>query len=336
MRIALIDGWWGTGKSVLRGILDGHPEVFVSPIQDSLPGGFALDKTAPLWLKNRDIEALRELLAGHTCYYRIERFAQRQSIHNDTSKAQRVFADFHLDFNQMDALMVERLNQLSTWTPEAICTEIYQAFRESWSDYPPVEPARWAVSMDNNRRSTPKYLMEHFPNARLLYVRRAPEGILATRAGRKPIASDYRSENWESLTVRQLIVQGEVERIVRMQQSVEALQKQYSDRILILDFEEIIVHYQTTAKKLAEFLGIADHASLYQFSYCGREIRTSNDEQFLGKVNDDPENILSRSELATIRKLGANPSRWRLFQAAPQLGAARLAHWIKEFKAKLQ
>jgi hypothetical protein len=40
----LIDGFWGSGKSLLRSYLDGHTQLFVSPLQESLFSSFFRNK----------------------------------------------------------------------------------------------------------------------------------------------------------------------------------------------------------------------------------------------------------------------------------------------------
>lgn len=96
--IVLIDGYWGSGKSVLRGLLDGHPNLFVSPIQDSLPGAFATDNSGIDWLKHKDSEYLRKLLAEKSLYYRIERFAMNQKMQLDFSSKNRTYIEIDIDF----------------------------------------------------------------------------------------------------------------------------------------------------------------------------------------------------------------------------------------------
>ena len=43
--IILIDGFWGSGKTTIRYLLDGHSELKVSPSQESIISAFERNKT---------------------------------------------------------------------------------------------------------------------------------------------------------------------------------------------------------------------------------------------------------------------------------------------------
>ncbi len=72
-----VDGWWGGGKSLLRGLLDGHLEIFCSPIHDIISLAFQNETNESEWLIYKDTEYLRTLLASKGRYYRIERFVNQ-------------------------------------------------------------------------------------------------------------------------------------------------------------------------------------------------------------------------------------------------------------------
>ncbi len=67
-----IDGWFGSGKSALCTLLDGHPDVFCSPIHDYSYAAFLNQGDEFDWIKTRHIEILRKVLA-RTQYYRFEK-----------------------------------------------------------------------------------------------------------------------------------------------------------------------------------------------------------------------------------------------------------------------
>lgn len=318
MSLVLIDGWWGSGKSVMRGLLDGHPEVFVSPIQDSMPGAFAQDQSSEEWMRQKDIEALRKLMAYYGCYFRIERFSWQGSIHNDASKRNRVNADFNVDFAELDRRLVLKLASLSNWTPEIICERLYETFNEVWHDYP-VTPdcARYHVSMDNNIPDTPNYLIEHFERAKLIYIKRAPHGVLATRSNRLPVAGDYRSSYWESLTVDRLIQKGEAHRIKAQMHKVELLEALYPDRVKSVVFEDLVTKTDAVMSEIADFLGISDLAILRNFTFCGVEQVSANGESFVGKVNDDARALLSKRQYDVVDSISKYDSLLMQFVRHP-------------------
>ena len=58
--LILIDGFWGSGKTILRSLLDGHEELKVSPSQECIISSFCRNKKLFLQIKKLD-KALLEL-----------------------------------------------------------------------------------------------------------------------------------------------------------------------------------------------------------------------------------------------------------------------------------
>ena len=342
--VVIIDGWWGSGKSTLRGLLDGHPNIFVCPIQESVLSALACSRQISRAYEYKDTEALRQILAKHSLYYRIERFANRGTFHSDTSKKSRIYSSFEFDFYKFDKLFFAKLRARKEWNPEVICEDLFSSFHEEWGQYPSrVSERNICVTIENNVKQTPSFLIENFKEAKLLYVIRDPAGILATRAGRQPVTDDYRSNGWERLTVNGLIASGEVERIIAMQKHVINLSRDYPERVLLVNFEELVLSTNSTMDKVAKFLEVRKCDNLNLFTYAGEELLSSSGEKFVGKINDDPSELLSRSELEKIKWLeGArmpilNNLRYPSFML-PRLkrGARILKMCLAESKAKLE
>ncbi|MGJ8676101.1 MAG: sulfotransferase [Akkermansiaceae bacterium] len=301
--LLVIDGWWGSGKSVLRGLLDGHSQIFVCPVQDSVPGAFARSKELSKWLLYKDTEALREMCAKESEYFRIERFHHRGTFHSDTSKNNRDYQTFDFDYYGFDKHFIEHLLKHETWSPEIICEQLYSSFHEFWPQYPSrKDEIKYLTTMANNHATTPESLMRDYENAKLIYVRRDPAGIISTRAGRKPVEGDYRSESWEQLSVKKLISSGEVERIVLMQQRVEQLQKEFPHRLMVIDFEPLVLEWGKTIDEVRDFLAIKDESILKEFSYCGKKIVSSSGLSYVGSINDKPCELLESTFFNEIIK----------------------------------
>ncbi len=301
--IVLIDGWWGSGKSVLRGLLDGHRELFVCPIQDSIPGALARDWESGPWLDYRDTEQLRKLLASLSQYYRIERFGFNRRMHLDFSRQDRAYIDIDLDFARFDALWMGRLIAEPKWDYQLIAQHIYAALLECWNRYPfDRDAVRYFTTMDNNRQPTPRFFLERFDTGKMLYTFRDAAGIIATRAGRTPVKEDFRTEKFETLTVDALIERGEAREITERRAMVRDLAERYPDRLLIIEFEPLIEDTESTMRRVAEFLQIEWTESLAVFSHMGEEVTTGSGMKYVGKIHDRSEDLLTANQLARIAK----------------------------------
>ena len=70
--LILIDGFGGSGKTILRSLLDGHNELFVSPSQECLISCFYRNLDKSQFFAYKDISLLREYLAD-SYYYNLEK-----------------------------------------------------------------------------------------------------------------------------------------------------------------------------------------------------------------------------------------------------------------------
>lgn len=310
----VIDGWWASGKSVLRGLLDGHPNLFVSPIQDSVPSMATRVRLMKHWEDSKDVEAFREDLAIASEYYRLERYANRGKMLSGASRANLVDLDLNIDFYLLDKRFLELLFGCERWDGASVSNCFFRAMNEVWTQYPSrPENVSCHVTMDNNYAEGPEYFMKHRPDVKMVYFMRPPEGIIATRVGRRSFSNDYRTAQWENLSVEGLAYKGEVNRIVKMQRLVRDLSKQYPERLMIIGFEEMIEQYERVVREVAEFISIPFEESLLEFSFCGVEVPTSNGEKYVGKVNDKASQLLTPEQLKLIDVLG---KRISLFNVA--------------------
>jgi len=318
--IVVIDGWWGSGKSVMRGLLDGHPNLFVCPVQDSIISAFARDWETRPWMRYRDTEQLRKLLASLSQYYRIERFSFNKKMHLDFSADDRTYIDIDIDFAAFDQAVIETLLATETWTTQIICETIFRTLAEHWGSYP-IDPAavKGYVTAENNRSQTLTKFREMLPDGKLIYCVRSPEGIIATRAHRKPVEEDFRTAANNVQTPLGLIRSGEVRKIVERTATAKQLAATYPEQVLLLTFEQIIEEVEPTMQRVAEFLSVPFVESMTVFSHLGKEVRTGDGKAYVGKVHDVAERMLSRDELRLI-ELEKDRSGWWNPRKWPSLG----------------
>jgi len=89
----LLAGNKGSGKGLIRGLLDGHPQLFVSPYHELIFQSF-FGKGAEY-----DIESFRTFLASNGGYYQLERlfYEEQRNVHIAAGiKDQGIDIDFYL------------------------------------------------------------------------------------------------------------------------------------------------------------------------------------------------------------------------------------------------
>jgi hypothetical protein len=297
---AIVDGWWGSGKSTLRGLVDGHPQLFVSPVQDSLVGGLSADKGLSEWLAARDIVLFRKSLWGKTEYSRIERDALQNKLVNTVAGSVAEYRGFAFDFHAFDKAFVSKVLKFDTWTVDSIASALYGTMAEFWTEYP-GDRGRFvaAVSMDNNYPNAADLIASSTKATKYMWVDRDSEGILATHARRRPIQGNLGTKDWGSKSVQDFIQDGEVERIERKRQKIAQLAQQHPDKFLVVPFDAMIMDTARIMDQVAAFLGIERLPILDRYTYCGSGFPGS--ENYVGKVNDSPEKAFQPDDLIALR-----------------------------------
>tara|TARA_B110001469_G_scaffold54835_1_gene52908 strand:- start:7748 stop:8764 length:1017 start_codon:yes stop_codon:yes gene_type:complete len=295
--ITIIDGWWGSGKSTLRGLLDGHSELFVCPVQDSILGGFSCDSNLNKWLVARDIVGFRKSLIGHADYSRVERDALKQSVFNTASGAEMDNGRFALDFYELDRQLIRAVNDFEQWSIEEIVELYYQKMASLWDDYPSGD-FRGYVSMDNNCKGTAEFLLKNSDRAKYIWVDRDSAGILSTHAKRKPLDGYAGTAGWGQMSVQQFIREGEVRRIETKRMQIERLAKSYPDRVHIVSIDTLVEETEAAMAQVSRFLGLKHEPILNRFTYCGQDFEGS--DKYLGKMNDTPESVFTHQEIELI------------------------------------
>ena len=122
-----ISGSKGSGKSLIRGMLDSHHQLYVSPFHERIFEAFFGDVDDVL--KTKDIQKIREMLANKGHYFSIESHSryklQPLNVASDIHKNFK--ADF--DFYSFERTWVKNFYKRKTnWTPKIVCEEIYKSF----------------------------------------------------------------------------------------------------------------------------------------------------------------------------------------------------------------
>lgn len=299
--IVSVDGWWGSGKSVLRGLLDGHPKIFSCPIHDVVPMSFIHESFDSEWLTYRDTEQLRKLLASYGRYFRIERFAANQKFQVDFSAVERAYVPFQLDFYSFDRDVFQALTKLTNWTFNSICETIYGNLALHLEQTSTSDPFQIFATMGEPNNRYIELFRKQFPGGKMIYVDRPTANIIATRCGRRAIAEDYRSKFGYSNKFDSLIESGEVEKIETMRTLLNQLQKDYGSIYKVVSFEDLVLRPENTMRELATFLEIEYSEILSKFSFFGREL-TCNGKKYIGEELDKVDNLLTKAEIKIIKK----------------------------------
>lgn len=297
--IVLIDGLGTSGKATLRGLLDGHPDFFVTPNHDMIVDCLC-DFENEKWLKYRDILQLRTMLSN-TYYYQLEFYMYRRYMDYDLSVKDRCEFPFELDFYNFDKTWMEKLSKEKKWTPQIIAIHIFSSMMDAWRHYPYCKSSvKHFVSMGFDRPNTAENFLKYFPDGKMLYLVRSIDAIIATRSNRRPVDDDMRSMCLLDTTPEKLVMADHVKKLSEKRRKIERMASIYPNRIKIVDFNELIINTEIVMKDIATFLEVPFNESMLKCTIYGKEMITENGKKYIGEILDKPEELLSDFQRAII------------------------------------
>lgn len=332
-QIINIEAWSGAGKSTLASLLDGHPDIFCSPVHDAIIPALLQHNQLPNWLATGETEYLRNYLC-RSYYYRIEYFARIKKIGFPISGKDDDWCliSFPLDFYKFEEkwnmLLDQRAGDIRVYD---ILYFIYDSMAECLG----MEPGKHIASMGVASFDLAQ-LIKHSEKIRTLHIRRPIKDIFATRVNRKnhPFRGNSIRQGFTGDFSKRLI-DGEVEKISLYYEAVDRAVAERPDKVLIVDFDEMVLESPTAMQKIARFLDIEYTDTLIRPTMLGCPLIGTGGSAVLGQVNDSASNSLSPTEINLIQ-LMAFLSRLHRVRASPLAINRFIAGLAKNIKQIVQ
>jgi len=288
-----IDGWWGGGKGVLQGLLDGHPAFAFNPIHEATHMTFLFPKMLEI-LKIRELKSVRNHL-HRSGYYKLEAYALEQKVMFAFGANKVLFPKFDFDFYAFDKAWATELFKLETWTPEEVILLIHRAYAQQLCG-----KADWQYhySMSWPFLNWQKNFDTVLPNSKSILVKRPVEQIIATRTGRIPI--QQKATNNFAPGFNAILREREIHQIMAYYDMWEEQEKKHPHMFLTVQFEDLLFNRKDTMQRVAKFLNIPFDDNLLKWTFMGEELLWEG-VGYADQVVDAPEEILSKDQLRTVR-----------------------------------
>jgi hypothetical protein len=286
--IVYLYGWGGCGKSVLKRLLDGHPQFAVTPDHDTLINTFALanikQEIRDPRGSNVDIELLRGLLNNSKYYFLQRVYEGIPSWMPASANDETAFHFDGFDFYEFEREWVKKVNQDGDYTPENILYRILQTLFEKWESYNYNEvQCEYFVGTGCKRKYPMRYLLETVQGSKVIFVYRDPRGIIATEGSRSK----------KNQGINERLRSGEIFEILDQYNYAKLLKSEYPERVHIVSFEDFILETRQSMPDIAQFLEINHDPILEKPTFAGGEIKTDSGESYIGEINDDWRDIMS-------------------------------------------
>jgi hypothetical protein len=284
-----------SGKTTLLRLLDGHPEVAVTPIHDKLPSAFACSNLNrfPVERRSRAIDGTR-LLDLHRFQTALSksRYNRFQGAHHGrpvrftaSSSDLQGQSMSEFDFYKFEERWIENVNKKSNPRLHDILFEIFDSLFAHWGRYPyDRDTCRYFTGLGAPNPESLTYTLENWPTARVVFMQRDPRGCVASKA-----------EKINDTTAYDLLKQGLLYKVLAMEATAKALRERYPDRLQIVEFEELILESEQVVDDVRQFLDIADDPILRRATFCGDKLDDYN-QQYIGEINDRWHDLLTADE----------------------------------------
>jgi hypothetical protein len=297
-RLLLIGGVKASGKAVIRGKLDGHSQIFVSPLHELVHEPFAKVTRTFKWPED-ELE-IWTLLMRQSKYVQLEKFSQkevRKSFNLGSSLKIRP-ANFCFDFDQFEQKLKNRLANLEKFTAEDLVLTIYQQLAKSLESSPESADGEIYYGMlSTGYINTIKTFVEQYKNAKIIYVRRDVLEVMASMTARERSNPSHQNKNWIHKWRTFAIWTGFqfVYHTLKQQDEAEQIQKLYPNKVLNLNFHDLFGQPEKLNAILSSFLNIQDSQTLSTFTILGEEL--DSEGLLLSRSLDKSEEILNKLEI---------------------------------------
>jgi len=295
--IILIDGFWGSGKTTLRYLLDGHSELKVSPSQESIVSSFERNKDKIKFYSYKDIRLIRKILAD-SYYYNLEQETVKGYFDHDINRDKLLF-----NFYEFEKYWVSKLINIDQWNNEKILNIIYSSIIKFYYNCTELPLNQKKVIVEDNNFNCHRFFLEELKDSKIITVKRSAPDILASLLSRKVITNNYLTHEYQKYNFNYLVRKHHFPiRIENNNKISKELKKEFPGRLYECEFKNLIYKTEDEMKKISNFLKINYEEILSRPTHFGENIKFNNDEPILNKEKYIANNTFSKYEINLIKQ----------------------------------
>lgn len=300
-KFLLIAGSKGSGKGLIRGLLDGHEHLFVSPYHELIFQSFYSKGHNKL----HDLESVRTALSSKGRYYQLERLSYEQKRnHHIAAGIKDKGIDINFDFYEFDKFWAQNLITNNAFKSEEICFEIYNSFHKHLkSDYLHFsDSVKYFCALSGDDPFSIPLFLETYPNSKVIHISRNPVEIISSVMGRKPPSFNGGFKKYSRQKLTDIYCSYEfVSSIICFNIEAEKALKKYPSRVLSIDFDSFFKDRLGNTAKIANFLNIENNSILENYSSVGCKIFNPDGSSMLNSPIDKGCEHLTKSEVEKIK-----------------------------------
>lgn len=300
--LLLIDGLPASGKSLIRGMLDGHERVFMSPYHDLLPLAFCNKNINKELFDSKDIEWLRKVIVCNSRYSRIERIASQEFFEFEFGAGQFQKINLSFNFAKFEENWKKKIlfDDNLIWSPHSIVASIYKELEKclvSTNNNVLSNDFKILGTLGNGEIKNFKNFLKQYESGKIIFVKRNPIQIIAALSSRGNYQSiaDSINKNQEIL-FRHYIEINYLRHIENVYNEIKKISNFYQDRILLINFEDIFKNFNLIKESICEFLKIKKVESLNIFTVNKDLVLQKDGNSLFRSKLDNPEILLTKKQ----------------------------------------
>jgi len=154
-------------------------------------------------------------------------------------------------------------------------------------------------------------ILEEVPDSKILVMDRSTPSLVFANAIRMRQKTDW---NWQYDQQCSRLIYGHLDKAIEInsfRKQLKDLTGEY-DNVLVVNFEKMIQNTEETMRTVAKFLDISFQPTLVNPSIGGK-ILDQRRHPIIGKINDDPEEFVSKFDKRILRMMCYEPKNsWRI------------------------
>lgn len=298
MALVIIEGWGGSGKSLLLSYLDSHSDLLALPVHDKLPYDLLKIRSSHLNTVDSDVRHIRNSLSSHG-YYNIEYNAIRQQIPVllSTKKDDTINVPFKFNFEQFEGLWKSDAITQKYFSREKLLDIIYTNFFKISEIHKQKSKTtkKMFVSLGDARSCAPSKFLIEYPNSKIIYVKRSVSELIGIRSNRQTptgLAKGMFEKDFLSV-----MISAEVQKIIDYEHKITAAEIVNPNRVLILEFDTLFDDTTQTLNKVQKFLELRTEKLFPTMLGYNLGDETQN---YGSQKNDSVRNLLSRTKMLNV------------------------------------
>lgn len=303
--IILIDGFWGSGKTVLRSLLDGHTELKVSPSQESIISSFKRNYKKSKFFDYKDLRLIREFLID-SYYYNLEHETKNGYLDSDLKKEK-----INFDFYDFEKYWTEKLQQEKEWDNEKILNIIYSSIIKYYYNCEDIPIKEKKVIMEDNSFYCHEFFLNTFKDSKIIIVEKNMPDIIASLVKREESKLDYKSEGYKNFNFNFLVRKQHFPIQIKNSyiKAVE-LKNNFKERVYICNFKNLILNTTEEMKIISNFIGIDYEKILSEPTHFAKQITFKDNHNVINKEKNSAINTFSKYQISLLNQFEKNFPRY--------------------------